>query len=412
LKNGARNMSGDKRMRDNAYRLLPISLILTCATVLSACDGKGNAYVPPPPPKVHVALPLQQSVTRYFELTGNTAAINSVNIEARVEGFLESIDYKDGMPVAKGTQLFGIQSDTYQAQLDQATATLASQQASQVGALAEYQRQVNLQKQQASTQTALDSAKATLDQANAGILNAKASIDLARINLGYTKVLAPFDGVATTHLVDVGALVGVSGPTQLATVVQMDPLYANFSVSEQQVLAIKEGMAKQGRTLRQIDLPTIPVDLGLQGEDGYPHKGHLDYVSPQIDAATGTLAVRAVFDNKDRALLAGLFVRVRVPVGHIDKALLVRDDAIGENQQGSYVLVLGKENTVDQKLVKTGPRQGALRVIESGLDAGDLVVTEGIQQAIPGSKVEPETVAMDASGASDTGDAAPKSSTP
>lgn len=405
-------MSGDKRMRDNAYRLLPISLILTCATVLSACDGKGNAYVPPPPPKVHVALPLQQSVTRYFELTGNTAAINSVNIEARVEGFLESIDYKDGMPVAKGTQLFGIQSDTYQAQLDQATATLASQQASQVGALAEYQRQVNLQKQQASTQTALDSAKATLDQANAGILNAKASIDLARINLGYTKVLAPFDGVATTHLVDVGALVGVSGPTQLATVVQMDPLYANFSVSEQQVLAIKEGMAKQGRTLRQIDLPTIPVDLGLQGEDGYPHKGHLDYVSPQIDAATGTLAVRAVFDNKDRALLAGLFVRVRVPVGHIDKALLVRDDAIGENQQGSYVLVLGKENTVDQKLVKTGPRQGALRVIESGLDAGDLVVTEGIQQAIPGSKVEPETVAMDASGASDTGDAAPKSSTP
>ena len=412
MKNGARNMSGDKRMRDNAYRLLPISLILTCATVLSACDGKGNAYVPPPPPKVHVALPLQQSVTRYFELTGNTAAINSVNIEARVEGFLESIDYKDGMPVAKGTQLFGIQSDTYQAQLDQATATLASQQASQVGALAEYQRQVNLQKQQASTQTALDSAKATLDQANAGILNAKASIDLARINLGYTKVLAPFDGVATTHLVDVGALVGVSGPTQLATVVQMDPLYANFSVSEQQVLAIKEGMAKQGRTLRQIDLPTIPVDLGLQGEDGYPHKGHLDYVSPQIDAATGTLAVRAVFDNKDRALLAGLFVRVRVPVGHIDKALLVRDDAIGENQQGSYVLVLGKENTVDQKLVKTGPRQGALRVIESGLDAGDLVVTEGIQQAIPGSKVEPETVAMDASGASDTGDAAPKSSTP
>jgi RND family efflux transporter MFP subunit len=207
-------------------------------------------------------------------------------------------------------------------------------------------------------------------------------------------------------------LVGVSGPTQLATVVQMDPLYANFSVSEQQVLAIKEGMAKQGRTLRQIDLPTIPVDLGLQGEDGYPHKGHLDYVSPQIDAATGTLAVRAVFDNKDRALLAGLFVRVRVPVGHIDKALLVRDDAVGENQQGSYVLVLGKENTVDQKLVKTGPRQGALRVIESGLDAGDLVVTEGIQQAIPGSKVEPEKVTMDASGAGGSGDAAPASSTP
>jgi multidrug efflux system membrane fusion protein len=399
-------------MRDNVYRLLPISLVLACATVLSACDGKGNTYVPPPPPKVHVALPLQQSVTQYFELTGDTAPINSVNIEARVEGFLESIDYKDGMPVTKGTPLFSIQSNTYQAQLDQATATLASQQASQVGALAEYQRQVNLQKQQASTQTALDSAKATLDQANAGILNAKASVDLARINLGYTKVLAPFDGIATTHLVDVGALVGVSGPTQLATVVQTDPLYANFSVSEAQVLAIKEAMAKQGRKLRQIDLPAIPVEIGLQGEDGYPHKGHLDYVAPQIDTATGTLAVRAVFDNKDRALLAGLFVRVRVPVGHVDKALLVRDDAIGENQQGSYVLVLGKENTVDLKLVKTGQRQGALRVIESGLDAADLVVTEGIQQAIPGSKVEPETVTMEASGAGGSADATPKSSTP
>jgi multidrug efflux system membrane fusion protein len=399
-------------MRRNAYRFLPISIVLACATILSACDGKGNAYVPPPPPKVQVALPLQQSVTRYFELTGNTAAINSVDIEARVQGFLESIDYQDGMPITKGTQLFGIQSDTYQAQLDQATATLASQQASQVGAQAEYQRQLNLTKQQVTTQTALDSAKATLDQANAAILNAKASVDLAGINLGYTKVLAPFDGVATNHLVDIGALVGVSGPTKLATVVQMDPLYANFSVSEPQVLAIKEGLAKQGRTLKQTDLPTIPVDLGLQGEDGYPHKGHLDYVSPQIDAATGTLAVRAVFDNKDRALLAGLFVRVRVPVGHIDRALLVRDDAIGVSQQGSYVLVLGKENTVEQKLVKTGQRQGALRVIESGLAAGDLVVTEGIQQAIPGSKVEPETVTMDASGAGGSGDATPKSSTP
>jgi multidrug efflux system membrane fusion protein len=153
-------MSGDKRTRRNAYRFLPISLVLTCATVLSSCDGKGNSYVPPPPPKVRVALPVQQSVTQYFELTGDTAPINSVNIEARVEGFLESIDYEDGMPVTKGTQLFSIQSDIYQAQLDQATATLASQQASQVGALAEYQRQVNLQKQQASTQTALDSAKA------------------------------------------------------------------------------------------------------------------------------------------------------------------------------------------------------------------------------------------------------------
>ncbi|MBB4566720.1 efflux RND transporter periplasmic adaptor subunit [Rhizobium leucaenae] len=383
-------------MRGGFSQGLQFCGVLVCTISLQACDGSNNTYVAPPPPKVRVALPLQQAVTRYFELTGNTAAINSVDIEARVQGFVESIDYRDGMPVKKDTQLFGIQSNTYQAQVDQAQATLASAQASQVGADQEYQRQLNLTKQKVTTQTALDSAKATLDQANATIQNAKASLDLAMINLGYTKVLAPFDGLVTAHLVDIGALVGVSGPTKLATIVQTDPLYVNFSVSEPQVLMIKRGMAAQGRTFTQTDLPAIPVELGLQGEADYPFKGHLDYASPQVDSSTGTLSVRGIVDNKDHALLPGLFVRVRVPLGHEDKALLVRDDAIGTNQQGSYVLIVGKDEAVEQKLVKTGQREGPLRVIESGLDAGDWVVTEGIQQAIPGSKVAPEKVAIDA----------------
>ncbi|WFU08391.1 efflux RND transporter periplasmic adaptor subunit [Rhizobium sp. CB3090] len=383
-------------MRGGFSQGLQFCVVLLCTISLQACDGSNNTYVVPPPPKVRIALPLQQAVTRYFELTGNTAAINSVDIEARVQGFVESIDYRDGMPVTKDTQLFGIQRNTYQAQVDQAQATLASAQASQVGANLEYQRQLNLSKQSVTTQTALDSAKATLDQANATILNAKASLDLAVINLGYTKVLAPFDGVVTAHLVDVGALVGVSGPTKLATIVQTDPLYVNFNVSEPQVLMIKQDLAKQGHTFRQTDLPTIPVEIGLQDQTDYPFKGHLDYASPQLDASTGTLSVRGIIDNKERALLPGLFVRVRVPVGHDDKALLVPDVAIGSNQQGSYVLVVGKDETVEQKLVKTGQLEGPLRVIQSGLDASDWVVTEGIQQAIPGSKVAPEKVAMDA----------------
>lgn len=370
-------------------------LALFGAVALAACDG-ANTYVPPPPPKVTVAIPLQQSVTRYFELTGNTAAMNSVDIEARVQGFVESIDYRDGTEVARGTKLFGIQRNTYEAQLDQAKASLASAQASQVGAQQEYDRQVNLLNQRVSTQAALDSAKATLDQANASILNAKASLDLATINLGYTEVLAPFDGTVTNHLVDVGALVGVSGPTKLASIVQTDPLYAYFNVSETQVLTIKEALLKQGRTLKQLDLGSIPVEIGLQTEEGYPHKGHLDYVSPQIDEATGTLLVRALFENGDHLMIPGLFVRVRVPVGRTDKALLVRDDAIGAGQQGSYVLVLGKDDVVEQRQVKTGQREGSLRVIDSGLDAGDWVVTQGIQQAIPGSKVAPEKIDMNA----------------
>jgi membrane fusion protein, multidrug efflux system len=400
-------------MREGVAQRVSLPGALLGAVLLQACDGSDNVYVPPPPAKVHVALPLQQPVTRYFELTGNTAAINSVDVVARVQGIVETIDYQDGMIVPKGKQLFSIQSNTYQAQVDQAQATLASAQAAQVGAKQEYLRQVNLNNQKISTQTALDSAKATFDQANATILNAQASLDLAEINLGYTKVVAPFDGIVTAHLVDVGALVGVTGPTNLATIVQTDPLYANFSVSETQVLMIKEQLAAQGKTFRQVDIPTIPVEIGLQGRTDYPFKGHLDYVSPQVDAATGTLSVRAIFDNKEHALLPGLFVRVRAPVGREDKALLVRDDAIGSNQQGRYVLVLGADDAVDQKPVVVGQRDGALRVIESGLEASDWVVTEGIQRAIPGSKVAAEKVTMASSeSASAAGDAAVPTTTP
>ncbi|MGO8091839.1 efflux RND transporter periplasmic adaptor subunit [Rhizobium leguminosarum] len=381
-------------MRLRLYQGLHLSVVLAGMAILSGCEESGNTYVAPPPPPVRVAQPIQQPVTLYFELTGNTAPLNSVDIEARVQGYVQSIDYQDGMTVMKGTKLFGIERNTYQAQLDQAKASLASQQASQVGAQQEYDRQLNLSKQQVTTQTAVDSAKATLDEANASILNAQANLDLATINLGYTEVLAPFDGTVTDHLVDIGALVGVSGPTKLASIVQTDPLYAYFNVSETQVLMIKETLARQGRTFKQTDLPSIPAEVGLQTEEGYPHKGHLDYVSPQLDASTGTLQVRALFDNKDHAMLPGLFVRVRVPVGHNDKALLVRDDAIGTNQLGSYLLVLGKDDVVEQKQVKTGQREGALRVIDSGLDPADWVVTQGIQQAIPGSKVTPEKMEM------------------
>lgn len=381
-------------MREGLHRGLQISVTLIGMAALAACDGSSNTYVPPPPPAVRVAQPVQEPVTLYFELTGNTAPLNSVDIEARVQGYLQSIDYQDGTTVTKGTKLFGIERDTYQAQLDQAKASLASQQASQVGAKQEYDRQVNLMKQQVTTQTAVDSAKATLDEANAQILNAQANVELATINLGYTEVIAPFDGTVTDHLVDIGTLVGVSGPTKLASIVQTDPIYAYFNVSETQVLLIKDMLRKQGRTFKQTDLPSIPAELGLQSEEGYPHKGHLDYVSPQLDASTGTLQVRALFDNKDKAMLPGFFVRVRVPIGRNEKALLVRDDAIATNQLGSYLLVLGKDDTVEQKQVKTGQREGGLRVIESGLEPADWVVVQGIQQAIPGSKAAPEKIDM------------------
>jgi len=360
------------------------------AITLAACNGSKNAYVAPPPPKVQVAQPLERPVTEYLELTGNTQAFASVDLVARVQGFLTSIDYVDGATVKKGAQLFGIERDMYQAQVDQQEATLASDQATEEYNKAEYNRQATLARQDFASQATAQEWKSKWDQSAADILNARAAIWLAKINLGYTQVLAPFDGVVTNHLVDVGALVGVSGPTKLATIIQTDPLYVYFTLSEPQILAIQRNLAKHGVALRTSNLSDVPVEIGLQGEEGYPHKGHLDYASPQVDFATGTLTARALFDNKDGALLAGLFVRVRTPIAQQDKALLTRNDAIGTSQEGSYVLVVGADNVVEKKVITTGVRDGQLRVVESGLSPGDWVVTEGVQRAFPGAKVDPQ----------------------
>ena len=397
------------RPRGRCVRVLAAVILGALAT---ACNGSKNAYVPPPPPKVVVAQPLQQPATLYIELTGNTTAINSVDLVARVQGYLESIDYKDGAFVSKGTQLFGIERDTYQQQLDQANAALAANEATLEYNKAEFQRQSTLGRQDFASQATVQQWKANQDSAAAQVLSAKAQIELAKINLGYTNVLAPFDGVVTNHLVDTGTLVGYSGPTKLATIVQTDPMYVYFNMSEPQVLTIKENNAKAGLPFRTTDLGAIPVEIGLQGEEGYPHTGHMDYASPQVDQSTGTLTVRAIFDNKDHTLLPGLFVRVRTPVAHQNKAILTRNDAIGTSQEGSYVLVVGPDNVVQRKIVKTGDRQGQLRIIESGLDPSDWVVTEGVQRAFPGAKVEPQRTELTANAADSSGAGKPGAQDP
>ena len=223
------------------------------ALALAGCGSK-NAYVPPPPPKVVVAQPLQQPVTLYLNLTGNTEPFNSVNLVARVQGYLESIDYKDGAAVTKGTQLFGIERDIYQAQLDGAKGQLAHDQAALEEAQMNLTRYQTLEQQKSiAAQQAQDQAS-VVQQDKATVLVDQANVETANINLGYTSVLAPFDGVVTNHQVDVGALVGVSGPTTLATIVQTDPLYVYFTVSEPQVLAIRRDRAKAGHPISTTDL--------------------------------------------------------------------------------------------------------------------------------------------------------------
>ncbi|WP_425532382.1 efflux RND transporter periplasmic adaptor subunit [Aquabacter sediminis] len=366
------------------------------SVALAGCEEK-NTYVAPPPPTVTVAAAPVQPVTRYLELTGNTASINTVDLNARVQGFLTGIKYKDGALVKKGTVLFTIEQDQYIASLESAKATLAANQALQVQAEAEFNRQNQLAKQDFASQATLDQARAKRDQAVANVQNAQAQVDTAKINLGYTEVMAPFDGVVTAHLQDVGALVGYSGPTKLATIVEINPIYVWFTLSETQVLRIKEGLAAQGKTLAHVaeNIADIPVEIGLQTEQGYPHKGKLDYVAPQVDPNTGTLTVRGIFDNKNFSLLPGLFARVRLPLGKPEDMVVIEDTAVGANQSGSYVLVVGSDNKVSQKVVQLGQLQdNGLRAITQGLSAGDKVVVNGIQRAIPGATVTPETGTM------------------
>jgi RND family efflux transporter MFP subunit len=363
------------------------ALAISAFVALSAC-GEKNSFVPPPPPKVDVGVPVQKPVTRYLEATGNTAPIKSVDLVARVQGFLQTINYEDGAFVKEGTTLFTIEPETYKLKLEQAQAAEAGAQASLKQTELDFKRQQDLVARQAVSQATLDTSTSNRDNAQANLQQAQANTQIAQVNVGYTNVVAPFDGIVTAHLVSVGELVGVASPTQLATIVALDPIYVNFTVSEQDVLRIRAETAKQGITTAQ--LKQLPIEVGLQTEDGYPHQGKLDYVAPTINASTGTLAVRGLLPNPNRVLLPGYYVRVRVPEGEPRDALLVPDAALGSDQAGRYLLVVNSENVVEQRKVQTGPVEGDLRVIESGLKADERVVIAGLLRAIPGEKVDPQ----------------------
>ena len=353
---------------------------------LGACEQ--NTFVAPPPPKVDVALPVRQPITRYLEATGNTAPIKSVDLVARVQGFLQSIDYTDGDFVKEGQTLFTIEPETYKLKLEQAQAAEAGAQASLKQAQADFKRQSDLVARQAVSQATLENSTSARDNAQANLQQAQVNTKIAQVNYGYTRVTAPFNGVVSTHLVSVGELVGAASPTQLATIVALDPIYVNFNVSEQDVLRIRASAARRGLT--SADLKRVPIEVGLQTETGYPHSGRLDYASPTVNQSTGTLAVRGVIPNADRVLLPGYFVRVRVPIEKQADALLVPDTSLGSDQGGRYVLVVTAANVVEQRKVKIGPRDNGLRVIESGLKPDDRVVIAGLLRVIPGEKVAPQ----------------------
>ena len=382
----------DLRMGGLTGRLtMATPVMLALAALLSAC-GDSNTYVAPPPPKVTVAAPAKQPVTHYLEATGSTAAVNSADLVARVSGFVEKVPAKDGEEARKGDVLFVIEPEPYKLKVEQSQASVVSAQATLKKSESDYQRQVELAQSGSASKSTLENSLAARDNARATLEQSQASLKLAQNDLSYTSVTAPFDGLVTARKVSVGSYVSSSGtPTVLASVVQTDPIYVNFTISERDVIAIREMVRQRGLTPEQ--LRQVPVEVGLQTDTGYPIKGHLDYAAPTVDASTGTLTARGIFDNPQRVMLPGMFVHVRVPLSAPQEALTVPETALGTDQAGRYLLVVNKDNVVEQRPVEIGAREGEMRVVTKGVSAEDRVIIAGLQRAVPGQKVDPQTQA-------------------
>jgi RND family efflux transporter MFP subunit len=353
-------------------------------------------FAPPTTQPIPVVRPRTQSVSSYVEVTGNAAAVNAVKLIARVEGYLEQIHYEDGQFVKKGDLLFTIQQDQYKDQLQQAQAQVLTAQASLTHAKIEFARYSKLVKQDAATQIEVDHWVFERASAEASLLSAQAQVALAKLNLSYTEVRAPFDGIVGKHLIDPGNVVGGAGQqTALAEITQLDPIYVVANLSEQDVLKVRANLGQHRLTLA--DLHKVPVEVALSDETGFPHQGTIQYVAPALDPATGTLLVRGIMQNPDRVLLPGFFVRMRLPMGRVDRnALLVPDRALQEDQGGRYLLIVNKDDVVEQRYVQLGQLDGALRVITSGLKPDDRVVVGDLWRATPGTKVKPQLTTIEA----------------
>ena len=356
----------------------------------AGCDRGENKFAAPPPPTVTVAQPVKRTVTAYQVFTGNTQAQFSVDIMARVEGQLRSVNFEVGSRVKKGQLLFVIEPEPYQAKVDIAIANLAVAKAQLKLAQATLVRKENAFKDRAVSEVDVIQAKAQEAEAIAQVQAAKAQVERARIDYGYTHIHAPISGRVSRNLVDVGNLVGAGQTTKLTSIVMDDPIYAYFTAAEADAMAYRDNQRDKEVPLNDKGYPL--VNLGTTNESQFPHKGYLDWIDNKVDPGTGTIQVRGVFPNSDGVLLPGLFVRLQVPVGVIKDAILTEDRALGRDQRGTYLLVVDKDDLVQYRPVTTGPTQpdGKL-VILKGITMDDRVVINGLQRVRPGAKCTPMT---------------------
>jgi RND family efflux transporter MFP subunit len=368
------------------------ALCVALATLVAACGQGQKQGSAPPPPAVTVAKPVKRTVSDYDEYVGRFTAINSVEVRARVSGYLDGVHFKDGQLVRQGDLLFTIDKRPFQYTLEQMRANLATAKSNLSYAEADLNRGRELVGQKTITEQIFEQRAQAFRNAQAAVNGAQAAVQQAELDLQFTELRAPIDGRIGDRRVSPGNLVtgGTAGNTTLlATVVSTDPIYFEFTFDEASFLRY-ERLSKNGRDVASRGAD-VKVALKLIDEQDFMHSGYMDFVNNVIDSSTGTIRARAVFDNPNGVFTPGMFGRVRVPASPPYEALLVPDAAIGSEQARKYLLVVGADDKVQQKYVTLGQLTAdGLRVIKTGLLPDDRVVVEGLMHARAGVKVTPQ----------------------
>jgi RND family efflux transporter MFP subunit len=366
--------------------------------VLAGCARAPSPAPEAAPTPVTVSRPVQRDVTDYADFTGRTAAVDSVEVRARVLGYLDKVHFKEGALVKQGDLLFEIDPRPYRADLERAVGTVAQYDARVHRTEHDYRRVKSLLTRGAVGQEEYDRYEADYREAAANLDVARANRNLAALNLEYSRITAPVSGRVSRYVVTVGNLIqsgDQNGGTLLTTIVSVDPMYVYFDMDEHTVLRVRQ-LIRAGKASSAQET-AWPVALGLANKEGFPHQGTIDFEDNQVNPRTGTLRVRGVFPNKDEALSPGFFARVRVPIGRAHRALLATDRAIDTDQGQKVLYVVNAKNEVVSRPVRLGALHHGLREVAEGLEAGERVIVSGLQQVRPGITVEPKLVDMPSS---------------
>ena len=357
--------------------------------LMTACPQQQPAAPPPPPPKVTVSQPVSREVVEWEEYTGRLEAVESVEVRARVNGYLQSIHFKNGTTVKQGDLLFVIDPRPYQAELERARAELGLANARLERTGKDVARAQMLVRARAVSEEEVDTRVSEQRQAQESVQAARATVNAAQLNVEFTQVRAPISGRISRNLVSVGNLVngGTTQSTVLTTIVSLDPIYCYFEADERSYLKgmrqVRNGDQTNGRASKQ------PVYVGLADEENFPHQGSIDFVDNRLDQNTGTITARAVLPNPTLFLVPGLFARLRIPAGSKYKALMVPPEALGSDLSQQFVFVVDAQKLVQYRQVTPGPLIDGWRVIRDGLQPEDWVIVKGVQRARAGAQVDP-----------------------